>query len=323
MATDGCIIFDLNGSILSMDGGAREILDSGEENSLIALVRPHLKTVTENGSPLGIHDDPAKRRKITLTPLFNTQKEVTGILAVISPDRRSPSEEKFRALSLLGGGLAHDYNNILTVILGNIALAKTIDNVDVEVMEILNESEKAMIRAKDLTARLLLFSRTATPQKRAESVDAAFREQALACFMGSSIQCRFSFPANLAPVDIDLSLFHQGLISLLQFIKQWMNGEGTVEFTAEEADPARAEVPLSPSENYVKISIADSGPRMEGMESDMYFEPYAYTRKKGFELSLSIAFAIIRRHGGFITLSENGGRNTYAIYLPAKPRSPS
>ncbi|MBN1411790.1 MAG: HAMP domain-containing histidine kinase [Spirochaetales bacterium] len=334
MSSTGTVLFDLTGKIISFNTEAKNIFNPGEgQLTDITKIGNGLSTFWErikmNPVPLTVNAHPIHNRtknctesySLHFSPLFTNDNRLTNILLVLTMDggtNGAHEEDKYRALALLGGGLAHDYNNIFTVILGNIALARTIDSIDEEFEEILTETEKATTRAKDMTSNLLLFSRTATPDKTGESMPALLTAEAAKCFKDSSIKTVTEFAQDLYPASVDKGLFLQGLIMLFLFIKQWMNGEGIVRVTAGNAVPSESTPFLDASKKYIKITIIDSGPELSPVHPEKYFEPYAFKNKKGLELNLSITYAIIRRHNGFIELAKGGkGNNIYSLYLEA------
>ncbi|MFH1674768.1 MAG: PAS domain S-box protein, partial [Pseudomonadota bacterium] len=113
----------------------------------------------------------------SVTPLVDEQGKRTGWVSVVSDitEKRKLEEELLKAQRLesigtLAGGIAHDYNNILTGILGNIALAQIYTEPKDRVFDLLTEAEKASLRAKDLTRKLLTFSRGGAPMRKRTSI---------------------------------------------------------------------------------------------------------------------------------------------------------
>ena len=116
---------------------------------------------------------------------------------------------RLESVGTLAGGIAHDFNNILTGIMGNISLAIRKVEPDSKVAERLLEAEKASMRAKDLTHRLLTFARGGAPIKKTVSIADLIREAATFAPRGSNIRCEYSLPDDLRPVEADEGQLNQ------------------------------------------------------------------------------------------------------------------
>ncbi len=135
----------------------------------------------------------------------------SGEIVVVYDDitERKKSEEdllknrKLESVGVLAGGIAHDFNNILVAILGNISLALTTTDPKDEIYELLVESEKASLRAKDLTQQLLTFAKGGEPVKKIAAIDEVIRDSASFVLRGSNIRCEFNFSEELWPVALD------------------------------------------------------------------------------------------------------------------------
>lgn len=121
-------------------------------------------------------------------------RDVTG--------RRQAEEELFKvakleSIGVLAGGIAHDFNNILTVIQGGVSLAKLTTRPGDKVYHLLDNAEKASMRAKDLTQQLLTFSRGGEPVRRASRIAGVVRDACEFTLRGSTVRCEFSIPQTV------------------------------------------------------------------------------------------------------------------------------
>jgi two-component system cell cycle sensor histidine kinase/response regulator CckA len=238
-------------------------------------------------------------------------------------DRKKIEEEFFRtekleSLGLLAGGIAHDFNNLMTGVLGNISAIKSLINGQDKAYHILEDTERAAWRTKDLTLQLLTFSRGGAPIKTAASIVDLAKESAHLALSGSNVRCEFSIPDDILPVEIDEGQIEQVMDNLIINADQSMPEGGIIEIRFENIINAGDSVlPLRRGE-YVKISIKDNGMGIAKEHLPRIFDPYFTTKQKGSGLGLATAYSVIKRHGGHISVeSEVGVGTTFHIYLPA------
>ena len=253
---------------------------------------------------------------------YDGKRAIIGSLLDISMRRKMEYElqkaQKLESLGVLAGGLAHQFNNILTALTGNIMLAKMYAKPGTEVSDILSEAEKASLKASDLTRQLLTFSKGGAPFTRTLSLKELIRDLTGFVAKESAVRCEASVPQNLWPVEADEGQIRQAITNLLTNACQAMPLGGLVKISAENviADPAL--IPSLREGAYVKLSIADQGTGIENNHMDKIFDPFFTTKQKGSGLGLTSAFSIVRSHNGRITVeSEIGLGTTFTIYLPA------
>lgn len=239
-------------------------------------------------------------------------------MAMIDVNERMHAEQaslrnaKLESIGILAGGLAHDFNNILAAILGNISLAKSQIHDPGRLSIRLENAEKAAIRAKDLTLQLVTFARGGEPIKKIIHIEQLLRDAVNFSLLGSSVQCEFVLDESLFPVNADEGQLHQVFHNLVLNAVQSMAENGKIVVSAKN-------VVSSPQEkSFVQISIADSGPGLPEEVLPKIFDPYFSTKLKGSGLGLSICFSIIKRHRGNISVESSLGQGTtFHITLPA------
>jgi signal transduction histidine kinase/CheY-like chemotaxis protein len=230
--------------------------------------------------------------------------------------------QKLDSLGILAGGIAHDFNNILTSILGNISIANMHTAPNSEISQILINAEKAALHAKDLTMQLLTFSKGGAPIKTSASITDLIKDSAIFMLRGSNVKCEFSLPDGLWPVEIDEGQMSQVIYNLIINADQAMPGGGNIEISA-------INVMIGPGDNiplkkgkYVKVSIKDHGKGISKRNLTKIFDPYFTTKRGGSGLGLSVAYSIVKKHEGYITVMSNPGKGTTVyIYIPASQKS--
>ena len=245
-----------------------------------------------------------------------------GIFQDITEKRRMEEEvmnaHKLESVGILAGGIAHDFNNILLSILGNVSLAKTQANDKDSVLKRLVKVEKAVMRAKDLTRQFLTFSKGGMPIRKTVSVKETIQEYAAFALMGSNVECDFSIPSDLWPVEVDEGQFSQVLNNLIINADQAMPEGGVVKVCAENTTVVDGGILPLKEGRYIKISIEDQGAGIPEEQLSKIFDPYFTTKERGSGLGLAVTYSIIKAHDGHIKVeSRLGIGTTFYIHLPA------
>lgn len=230
--------------------------------------------------------------------------------------------KKLESLGVLAGGIAHDFNNLLTSVVGNISLAKMEIKPGSKAFRNLVEAEKASIQTKELTARLITFSKGGEPVKETISIGNLIKDSVDSLLKGSDIDARFSIPDDISPVEVDEEQMKQVIHNIITNAQEAMAGQGTINVSCENIDIGVKDTLTLKNGKYVKISIEDQGPGMPGKDLANIFDPYFSTKdmgtQKGMGLGLAVSDSIIKKHDGLITVeSELGTGTTFSIYLPA------
>lgn len=242
-------------------------------------------------------------------------------------DRKRVEEElvkaqKLESVGILAGGIAHDFNNILAAILGNVSLAKLYLSPDDPAYDKMTQAEKSCLQARELTGRLITFSKGGEPLRKKVAV-APFLKDAVSFFLsGSNVRCEFDFPDFLWPLEIDVGQMQQVVRHLIVNAQEAMPDGGTIRISAENVSLKADEVPSLKEGPYVRICIKDQGVGIPREYQTRVFDPYFTTKPmggtKGAGLGLAICYSTIKKHEGFLSLvSQPGVETTINIYLPA------
>lgn len=234
---------------------------------------------------------------------------------------------KLESVGLLAGGIAHDFNNILTGIITNLFMARMSASGNVEACSLIADAEQAAFKATRLTKQLLTFSQSAALVKENVSIQQLIEEMVGFSLSGSNVDYRLDFGVDLWSVGADKGQIDQVLNNLIVNAAQAMPDGGTVTISVEnhvhsvqsgiEDRTAGSNVALH-SGKYVKITIYDEGVGIPRKHFDKIFDPYFTTKKGNTGLGLTIAYSIVKKHGGYIGVDSQRGRGTSMnIYLPA------
>ena len=231
--------------------------------------------------------------------------------------------QKLESLGVLAGGIGHDFNNLLSGIMGNISLAKLESERGEDIMESLEEALRVSSKASALTQQLLVFSKGGAPVKKAASIAEVLRDSTAFTLRGSKVKCKFKIAKELWPVKVDVGQFSQVIHNLVINALQAMFRGGEMRLTADNVSLEKIyDLPLTPG-RYVVIKIQDQGNGIAPEYLPKIFDPYFTTKSKGSGLGLTMSYTTIKRHDGHITVeSEEGQGTTFHIYLPATEEIP-
>ncbi|MGA7104121.1 MAG: PAS domain S-box protein [Candidatus Deferrimicrobiaceae bacterium] len=251
--------------------------------------------------------------------------------------------QKMEAVGTLAGGVAHDFNNILTGILGNLDLARHHLPPESAAVAPIGESIRASERAAHLIRQLLEFSRRSSLERRVTDLGKVMRE--VVHLVSQTIDKRIELAgyaaADLWHAKVDSNQVHQVLMNLCvnardAIMEQIDDGQGGYRTVDGRVISVRAEN-LTVEEEYCRVytyarpgdfvvlSVADNGVGMDEMTQLRVFEPFFTTKRlgRGTGLGLSTAYGIVKQHEGWITLdSEPGTGTTFRCYFPRSTDSP-
>ncbi len=232
--------------------------------------------------------------------------------------------QKIESIGRLAGGVAHDFNNMLGVILGHAELAQIQLDTAQPVYRNLEEIRKAARRSADITRQLLAFARkqTIAPQviDLNETVDGML--SMLRRLIGEDIHLAWLPGKDLGPVNMDPSQLDQILANLFVNARDAIadTGKVTIETNnvAFDEDYCRVHTGFVPGE-YVMLAVSDNGCGMDAETMVHLFEPFFTTKEigKGTGLGLATVYGIVKQNYGLINVySEPGQGTTFKIYLP-------
>ncbi|GEM_PF-5868409 len=230
---------------------------------------------------------------------------------------------KLESLSILAGGIAHDFNNLLTVILGNLSICKMKTEKDSEIVKFIEDAEKASIMARDLIYKFLSISSDSKPILRVRDISEIIRKTVESALLGSDIRYSVSIDSNLWEIPCDVSQFREALLNILINAREAVEEkkDGKISVKAENIKVAMGAAPGMEAGEYILITITDNGKGIEEENIGKIFDPYFSTKEratsKGMGLGLTLAYSIVKNHGGYIEVNSKVNRGTTVkIYIP-------
>jgi len=232
--------------------------------------------------------------------------------------------QKLESIGRLAGGVAHDYNNMLSVIMGfaELALGKISqgDSIHNDIQEIL----RAARRSSDMTRKLLAFARRQKISPRILNLNDVIEGmlQMLARVIGERIHFSRHLTPGLWDVFMDPSQVDQILMNLCVNAKDAIDGSGSIHIETANVrldDRFCADRPGAVPGDFVALTVADDGCGMDGQTREKIFEPFFTTKTsdKGTGLGLATVYGIVNQNSGFIHVqSEPQQGTTFTIYLP-------
>lgn len=253
---------------------------------------------------------------------------VLGIIRDISERKRLEQQlnqaMRMEAIGRLAGGVAHDFNNILTVILGHTEMTiSALDSRD-PLREDMNEILAASNRASNLTRQLLAFSRRQNLESKVIDLNYIINDlsKMLLRVIGEDVELQIDLDPNLHSVFADPGQLEQVMINMAVNARDAMLGGGRLKIATSNIVLNEGFVDKYegiPAGNYVMIKISDNGTGMSKEVKERIFEPFFTTKKegKGTGLGLASVYGIVKQSGGFIDLeTEVDKGTTFSIYLP-------
>jgi PAS domain S-box-containing protein len=262
-------------------------------------------------------------------------EHVVASFSDISDQRRAEAEsarlaehlrvsQKIEALGRLAGGVAHDFNNILSVILGHADFALEALGENHPAREDLVEVEKAGQRAAALTSQLLAFGRRQVLLPKPIDLNQVVGEleKMLRRLIGEDVRLEQSLADGLWPTLADPAQVEQVIMNLVINARDAMPGGGRLAISTANVEQGAGPASALPPGDYVALTVTDSGSGIDAATRARLFEPFFTTKAqgKGTGLGLSTVYGIVSQSGGQVQVeSEPGHGATFRVLLPRAP----
>lgn len=305
------------------DGQMRAKLRSEWEADLAA-IRPG--TVVKKTLDVTCKD--GREKKVTMSLMFIKPQKFFLITEEISDipaqsvmlEERLLNAQRMEPFGVLAGMLAHDFNNILSGIMGNISLLKKHCGNNTDAGEIINDIESFSNQGASLAKGLLALAQGSELERKIFDINEIVRESAtIFGRLHGEIRIHFALCETRCPVRINHTQIEQVLLNLFINAHQAMQGGGSVYLStaATELGPKSAAKAKIPPGKYAVLSVRDTGCGMDAITLEKIFEPFFSTKEKGTGSGLGLASAreIIKQHGGAITVESTPGVGTIFIIL--------
>jgi two-component system, cell cycle sensor histidine kinase and response regulator CckA len=229
--------------------------------------------------------------------------------------------QKLEAVGRLAGGVAHDFNNVLAVILGHVGLlAAGLPEGD-PVASRLDPIREAAEHAAALTRQLLAFSRKQVMQTRILNLNRVVEQTRgmLARLLGEDVELVAKLSPNMGNILADPALIEQVIINLAVNARDAMPNGGVLQIETESVAVTGNDDTALPAGKYALLIVTDNGVGMDAETRSRAFEPFFTTKApgKGTGLGLSMVYGVVAQSGGTIRVeSETGRGTTFSVYLP-------
>jgi len=232
--------------------------------------------------------------------------------------------QKLESIGRLAGGVAHDFNNMLSVILGFADLILERMTEDDPNRADLTEIHRAASRSRSLAGQLLAFARKQASEPRILNINKIIADSAnlLRKLVGEGVQLKITPDSSLYEISMDTTQLNQVLMNLIVNARDALPTGGIIELATRnvvfgEGDPM-LHADLAPGE-YTELAVSDNGTGMSPEVLEHLFEPFFTTKRTGHGtgLGLSTVYGIVHQHQGEILVrSEPGAGSTFALYFP-------
>jgi PAS domain S-box-containing protein len=232
--------------------------------------------------------------------------------------------QKMEAVGQLAAGVAHDFNNVLTIIQGHVDLLLSKAELPENFRKPLEQVAAAADQAGTLTKHLLTFSRKQVMQVRRRDLNEIVRGTAdmLQRLLGENIALQLQYAPAVLPINADVGMIEQTIVNLALNARDAMPGGGQLRVATDTMEFGVAGAPQHPEARegrFACLTVADTGTGMDEATLNRIFEPFFTTKEagKGTGLGLATAYGIVQQHGGWIEVSSAVGSGTlFSLYLP-------
>ena len=266
--------------------------------------------------------------KSTFTNPITGERNIVATLRDVTDARRTEEQlrqaQKMESVGRLAGGVAHDFNNMLGVILGHTDMILDHPELLPPVRAALTEVRKAAQRSAEMTRQLLAFARKQTMAPEVLDINTMVEGmlKIIKRLIGEDVHLDWEPGAHTWPIKMDPSQVDQILVNLCVNARDAINGVGKVTIATDNAtfDEAHCKhhADCKPGE-YVLLAVRDNGNGMPPETVDKIFEPFFTTKQlgKGTGLGLATVHGIVMQNNGFISVDSKPGKGTsFKIYLP-------
>ena len=253
----------------------------------------------------------------------------TDITERINLEAQLRQAQKMESIGQLAAGVAHDFNNILTIIQGYSGLMLDRKNLDPELTDPLKQVAVAAERAANLTRQLLMFSRKQIMQPQELDLNEVIGNvtKFLRRILGEDITVHFNYSPNLPAIYADSGMIEQIIMNLAVNTRDALPRGGQLNIGTSVVEIGAAHVTANPEAregNFVCLRFSDNGSGIPREILPRIFEPFFTTKEigKGTGLGLATVYGIVKQHQGWIeVLTRQNEGTTFRVYLPSAERT--
>ncbi|MCK5915780.1 MAG: response regulator, partial [Deltaproteobacteria bacterium] len=267
----------------------------------------------------------------TISPIFDSSGKIINFVAAkrditeqLLTEEKYRHAQKMEAIGQLAGGVAHDFNNMLAIILGQVEIALLKIESGDPLEKRLQEIRIAANRSSNLTQQLLGFARKQSRQAQVLNLSDTVATMLIMLkrLIGEHLELRWTAEAELPLVDIDPGHFNQILTNLIINARDAIDGIGVISVKTRQVfldEKFCQDHPGSYSGEYVLLKVNDTGCGMSQEILDEIFNPFFTTKGigKGTGLGLSMVFGLVKQNNGYISVNSTPGQgSTFDLYFP-------
>jgi signal transduction histidine kinase/CheY-like chemotaxis protein len=334
--------FDSTGAMSYCNDAARRLAASVNAGSPISLLPGETKDIIaeclRTGEIKQNVQTAIQRRTISWSFIPVSESKVVHCYADDITDRLNLETQlrhsvKMEAVGQLAAGVAHDFNNILTIIQGHASLLLQSPELPPKNENSIRQITLAAERATQLITQLLMFSRKQVMQQRHTDLNEIIQNllPMLSGLVGEHVAFHFEAASDLPPVCVDVGMIEQVLVNLVLNARDAMprGGRLAINTTQETLEPVSTVLnPEARPGHFVCLAVTDTGSGMSPETLTHLFEPFFTTKEpgKGTGLGLATVYGIIKQHRGWITVdSRLGEGSTLTLFFPGavKPALPA
>jgi PAS domain S-box-containing protein len=231
--------------------------------------------------------------------------------------------QKLESISFLAAGIAHNFNNVLTGVIGYISFARKHLNDPDKIAPLLEDAEKSSYRAASLARQLLTFSKGGVPYKTLVAPEKLVQESMSLFLSGSKIKGIVDNKSSQT-VNVDSEQINQSFNNIILNSVHSMPQGGVITAHIEDLQLEKENRYLLKCGEYVRITFEDCGCGIEEEHLHKVFDPYFTTKPDGSGLGLSTTQSILAKHGGYIDIvSEVNFGTTVTVMLPSSQNAPA
>jgi signal transduction histidine kinase/ActR/RegA family two-component response regulator len=254
-------------------------------------------------------------------------RDITDYLAAVAEMEKAQAElqraRKMETIGTLAGGIAHEFNNILSIILGNNEMIMKKLPEGSQEKENAGDIHAAVLRARDVVNQLLLFSRQTDEKKKPIQIGTVIKEslKLIRSTIPANIDINQKIADDVAPIFGNATQINQLLINLCgNAVDAMIDTGGTITIVLNNESHGGRGLNSSDSGRYVKLMVCDSGHGMDQHTLDRIFDPYFTTKDigKGTGIGLAVVDGIVKEHNGVISAESSPDKGAeFTILLPA------
>jgi len=262
---------------------------------------------------------------ISKVPLRDDDGNVIGILGSYEDITRQkqmegelPKAEKLESLALLAGGIAHEFNNIMMTIMGNVSMVQQLLPPTHAALDRLAKVEASVLKTKELIQGFLAFATNSLPYRKSFSAVNLIDTYCRLTLSGTNSTYTCKLAIDLWPIEADVGQIGQALVSVLAYASEGVAEKNIIVVQCENMvvtpdDP----LPLK-SGNYLQIKITSMKKEIPEERVRRLFDPTLTSEERGSTLGLAGAYASLVRNDGYLAVASTPGKGSeFTLYLPA------